>query len=97
MAMTAHLIVPSLARPGDVLPIEATLRRGQDVGPDRAITGFVCRYNAKVIFRADWQVPSTKDPVLLFHAQADSSGTLEFIWIDRGGTEYRAVTMLAVS
>lgn len=96
MAITAHLIVPSEATHGDVLPIEATLQRDPEVGPDRAITGFVCRYNQQVIFRADWKVPNEEDPVLLFHARADSSGPLEFIWIDRTGTEYRAVTNLAV-
>ena len=97
MAITARLIVPTSANPGDVLPIEASLHRGEAVRPERAITSFYCRYNDSVIFRADWHAAEAAEQRLQFHALAEASGPLEFIWIDRAGTEYRAVTTITVS
>ena len=49
----------------------------------RFIIAFVeCRYNGKLVFKADWFSGVSANPYLAFKLRAEESGTIEITWID---------------
>ena len=101
-----RISVPDRARAGEVIevktliahPMESGFRRdalGQPI-PRDILQSFVCRYDGREVFRAEFFPGVAANPFLAFHVRATKSATLEFEWIDQGGTAARATAVLLV-
>jgi sulfur-oxidizing protein SoxZ len=95
---SALVNVPPKAKRGEVIEIKALMSHIMETGYRRTaagelvsrdiITSFVCRYNGKEIFRADFFPAIAANPFMSFFTVAQDSGKFEFEWIgDRGFSE----------
>ncbi|MGE0734615.1 MAG: thiosulfate oxidation carrier complex protein SoxZ [Alphaproteobacteria bacterium] len=104
---TPRVRVPAAAKKGEVVeiktmishPMESGHRRNDAgaVAPRKIIKQFVCRYQGRVVFKADLHPAVAANPFLSFHVVAAESGTFEFEWLDDDGAVYRATAPIAVS
>ena len=97
--MAAALInVPPRAKRGDIIEIKTLMSHIMETGyrrtaagdivPRDIVTNFICRYNGKEIFRADFFPAIAANPFLSFFTVAQESGKFEFEWIgDKGFSE----------
>jgi sulfur-oxidizing protein SoxZ len=95
---SALVNVPPKAKRGEVIEIKALMSHIMETGYRRTaagelvsrdiITSFVCRFNGKEIFRADFFPAIAANPFMSFFTVAQDSGKFEFEWIgDRGFSE----------
>jgi sulfur-oxidizing protein SoxZ len=102
--MAARIQVPAEARRGEVIEIRLLVRhpmetgyrvneRGQTIARN-AIRTLTCTYNGVEVFRAELSPGIAANPYLQFTTVAESSGTLEFVWVDDAGE--RAVERAAI-
>ncbi len=92
---TIRLAVPDKATRGEIIEIKAMIQHEMESGhrPDEygrpiprfIIKHFECRYNDRVVFRAEFFPAIAANPFLSFFTRATESGTLEFRWIDQDG------------
>ncbi len=64
--------------------------------PRNILTEFVCLYNNRQVFRAEFHPAVAANPFLSFHIKVDTSGALVFRWQDQHGattTETRDITV----
>ena len=102
-----RISAPENAEAGEVIelralirhPMESGFRRGPrgEIIPRDIITGFECRYNGDIVFRADIHAAVAANPFLSFHTVATESGTLEFRWTDQHGETWAESVELTVT
>jgi sulfur-oxidizing protein SoxZ len=63
--------------------------------PRDIIREFVCTYNCKEVFKADLHPGVGSNPLFIFYAKADQSGTLEFKWT--GDNDYLTIVKQAIT
>ena len=68
-----------------------------DAIPVHIIERFICTYNGKEVFRADFHPAVAANPYLTFHTVATESGRLEFAWHDDDGRVYTESAEIEVS
>lgn len=105
--MTARVRVPRNAKRGELIEIRIAVQhpmetgyRMDDVGraiPKNVINNFVCRYNGVEVFRAELGSGIAANPYLDFYTVADSTGELEFAWVDDEGKSGRERVSLTVT
>lgn len=93
MPITATITVPETAHKGEIVPIRAQICQNGE--QDSVVRHFVCRYNGVALFKADWHFGQA-DPLVVFQAEAAESGTLDFIWTDDAGRDYRTETRITI-
>jgi sulfur-oxidizing protein SoxZ len=91
----ARISVPSSATAGDVVTIKTLISHPMETGfrrtavgesiPRNILTSFVCLYNEREAFRAEFHPAVAANPFLSFHLKVDVSGTLVFRWQDQHG------------
>jgi sulfur-oxidizing protein SoxZ len=98
--------VPRQAKKGEAIEIKTLLSHSMETGHRRDVQGqliprhiihtFVCTYNGKEVFRADWHPAVAANPYLAFYTVATESGRLRFEWIDDDGTVYSTEAEITV-
>lgn len=90
--------LPDRVKKGEVFEIKTLISHPMETGqrkdgagktiPRMIISKFVCRYNGREVFSADWAPAISANPYLSFFTVADVSGKLDFEWIDDAGKKY---------
>jgi sulfur-oxidizing protein SoxZ len=98
--MAARIQVPAEARRGEVVEIRVLIQHPMETGYRTDDTGrriarntirtLTCRYEGVEVFRADLSSGIAANPYLQFTTVAETSGTLEFAWIDDAGVQESA-------
>ena len=93
--MAARVQVPREAKRGQPMEVRIIIQhpmetgyRHDDVGhliKRNVITVLSCRYNGVEVFRADLSSGISANPYVQFYTVAETSGDLEFTWIDDEG------------
>ena len=91
--------MPKTAKKGEVIAIRAIVQHDMESGfrhteqgvrvPRDIIRSFVCTYNGNEVFKADFHSGVASNPLFIFYAKADQSGTFEFKW--QGDNNYFTV------
>jgi sulfur-oxidizing protein SoxZ len=84
--------VPETAKKGEIIEIKTLISHQMESGmrmdeagkrvPRHIIKKFICTYNGKVVFEADWYPAIAANPYLAFTTVATESGELVFTWVD---------------
>lgn len=87
--------VPATARRGEIVTVKALVGHVMETGfrhtetgaviPRDIIRSFVCTYDGKEVFRADFHPAIAANPLIEFSTVATQSGTLEFRWTGDNG------------
>jgi sulfur-oxidizing protein SoxZ len=98
--------VPQRPKRGEIVEIRVLIQHNMETGYRRDVEGreiprnciklFICRYNGVEVFRADLSSGISANPLLQFYTVAESSGELEFWWIDdesKQGLERAPITV----
>jgi sulfur-oxidizing protein SoxZ len=99
--------VPKTAAKGEVLEIKTLITHKMESGqrkdkktgekiPQKIINKFVCTFNRKEVFSADWHPAISANPFMSFYTKATESGTFEFTWTDDDGSVYSKTAELTV-
>jgi sulfur-oxidizing protein SoxZ len=99
--------VPKTAAKGEVLEIKTLITHKMESGqrkdkktgekiPQKIINKFVCSFNGKEVFSADWHPAISANPFMSFYTTATESGTFEFTWTDDDGSVYSKTAELSV-
>ena len=101
----AVVSLPKTAIRGEVFSIRAIVQHEMESGfrlteqgvrvPRDIIREFVCTYNGKEVFKADLHPGVGSNPLFIFYAKADQSGTLEFKWT--GDNDYLTIVKQAIT
>lgn len=107
MSARTLIKVPATARHGEVIaistlishPMETGFRPGADgrVLPRDIIQRFTCHYNDELVFSAELFSAIAANPLIAFHTQATSSGTLRFSWEGDHGFRHTASVVIEVT
>jgi len=100
--------VPKTAAKGEVLEIKTLITHKMESGqrkdkktgekiPRKIINKFVCAFNGKEVFSADWAPAISANPFMSFYTTATESGTFEFTWTDDDGSVYSKTAELTVN
>jgi sulfur-oxidizing protein SoxZ len=103
---TPRVRVPAEAKAGDIIEIKTLLSHDMESGqrkdpagnliPRKIIKHFSAKFNGKEFLSADWYPAISANPYQSFFFRAKESGTLEFIWTDDDGSEYKSSHPLKV-
>lgn len=96
--MTARIqVVPPRPKRGEIVEIRVLIQHNMETGyrtdavggviPRNCINAFSCRYNGVEVFRADLSPGISANPFLQFYTVAETSGELEFSWMDDQGKQ----------
>ena len=101
----AVVTLPKTAKRGEVFSIRAIVQHEMESGfrhteqgvrvPRDIIREFVCIYYGKEVFKADLHPGVGSNPLFIFYAKADQSGTLEFKWM--GDNDYLTIVKQAIT
>ena len=101
----AVITLPKTAKRGEVFEIRAIVQHEMESGFRHTEQGvrvardiireFVCTYNGKEVFKADLHPGVGSNPLFIFYAKADQSGTLEFKWT--GDNDYLTIVKQAIT
>ncbi len=90
--------LPDRVKKGEVFEIKTLISHPMESGqrkdgagktiPRMIINKFVCRYNGREVFSADWAPAISANPYLSFFTTATASGKLDFEWTDDEGKKY---------
>ena len=109
MAKTkARVKVPKSVKKGEVFQVKTLISHKMESGqrknkktgkkiPRHIINNFVCSYNGKTVFEADWAPAISANPYLAFYVKAADSGKLDFTWTDDKGEKFQKSAKLSVS
>jgi sulfur-oxidizing protein SoxZ len=91
----ARIQIPAEAKRGEIMEIRLLIHHPMETGfrhdnvgkpiPQNVIKRVACRYNGVEVFSAELFPGIAANPYLSFFTVADSSGELEFVWIDDAG------------
>jgi sulfur-oxidizing protein SoxZ len=104
----ARVKVPKKAKKGEVFQIktlvshkmETGMRKNKKTGkkiPRLIINNFVCNYNGKEVFSANWHPAVSANPYMSFYVRAEKSGPIEFVWTDDKGQVGKKSAKITVS
>ncbi|MDH3474053.1 MAG: thiosulfate oxidation carrier complex protein SoxZ [Rhodospirillales bacterium] len=99
--------LPKSAAKGEIVQIKTLISHKMESGqrvdsktgekiPRQIINKFVCAFNGKEVFSADWHGAVSANPYMSFYLKATESGTFEFTWTDDDGSVYTKTAELAV-
>jgi len=98
--------VPKSAAKGEIVEIKTLISHKMETGlrkdkegkviPRKIINKFVCTFNGKEVFSADWHPSVSANPYLAFHLRATESGKLDFTWVDDDGSKYTKSASMTV-
>jgi sulfur-oxidizing protein SoxZ len=101
-----RIAVPKRANAGEVIEIKAMIQHEMETGyrrdqfgkqiPRFILERFECRYNDKLLFRAELFPAIAANPFLNFFMRATESGTLDFRWTDQDGRSFSERVTLEV-
>jgi len=108
MAKTkARVKAPKTAKKGEAFEIKTLISHKMETGqrkdkkgnkiPRDIINKFVCTYNGKEVFSADWHPAVSANPYLAFYVKAEESGSLEMTWTDDAGKAVKKTAKVTVS
>ena len=109
MAKTkARVKAPKSAKKGEAFQVKTLISHKMESGqrkdkktgkkiPRHIINKFVCTYNGKQVFSADWHPAISANPYMSFFVKAADSGTLEMAWTDDKGKTMKKYTKIKVS
>jgi len=108
MAKTkARVKTPKSVKKGEVFEVKTLISHKMETGvgrdkkgnkiPRAIINKFVCTYNGKEVFSADWHPAVSANPYLAFYVKAEESGSLEMAWTDDAGKTVKKTAKVAVS
>lgn len=99
--------VPKTAKKGEIIEIKSLISHKMETGqrkdkkgkkiPRMIINKMTCKYNGETVFSADWHPAISANPYMAFHTVATESGTLEFVWVEDGGKEYKKSAKITVT
>jgi sulfur-oxidizing protein SoxZ len=99
--------LPAEAKPGELIEIKTLISHEMESGqrkdasgatvPRKIINQFIARFNGKEFLSVDWYPAVSANPYQSFYFRAQESGTLEFVWKDDDGSEYKSTHQLKVS
>lgn len=107
MSRSSRAVVtfPQTVKRGEVFSIRAIVQHDMESGfrhteqgvrvPRDIIREFVCSYNGRLLFRADLHPGVGSNPIFIFDAKADQSGTIECRW--SGDNNYLTVIQQPIS
>lgn len=106
--MAARIQVPDSVKRGEPFEVRLIVQHPMETGyrfddnsrpiPRNVITKLSCRYNGNEVFRAEMTQGIAANPYLQFYVRAESSGELQFNWVDDEGvqgSESKAVNVVA--
>jgi sulfur-oxidizing protein SoxZ len=98
---------PKTAAKGEVFQVKALISHAMETGlrhdeqgaviPRKIINKFTCRYADEAVFSIDLNESVAANPYFEFYVEATTSGLLEFIWEEDGGSSIRLQQSLFVS
>jgi sulfur-oxidizing protein SoxZ len=104
---TPRVKIPASAAKGEVFEVKTTIDHDMESGqrkdkdgkpiPRKIINRFVCTYNGKEVFSADWAAAISANPYLSFFLTATESGTIEMKWHEDGGQVFAASQAITVN
>ncbi len=108
MAKTkARVKAPKSAKKGESFLVKTLISHKMETGqrknkkgkkiPRDIINKFVCTYNGKQVFSADWHPAVSANPYLAFYVTAADSGGLEMAWTDDKGKTVKKTAKIKVS
>ena len=97
---------PEKAAKGELIEIKTlvshTMESGQrkdsagKVIPRKIINKFTCTMNGQEVFNVNLEPAIAANPYIAFYLRAETSGTLEFTWVDDDGSVTKAQHKLTV-
>lgn len=92
----ARVKTPKSVKKGEVFQVKTLISHKMETGqrknkktgekiPRMIINKFVCTYNGKQVFAADWHPAISANPFMAFYVKAADSGTLDMAWTDDNG------------
>lgn len=107
MAAATRVVVPAIARKGQVIEIKTLINHVMETGfrrddrgravPRDIITRFTCRYGGEEVFAMDLFTGVAANPFVAFTTIATETGDLVFEWTDMKGEVTRAQATLTVT
>ncbi len=104
---TIRLSIPKDVKLGDIIELKAMIRHDMESGyrldiqgnpiPRLILKHFVCSFEGKEIFSADFYPGISANPLLKFHMRAKSSGTLTFEWTEQTGKVFTKTGQLVLT
>lgn len=101
----AVITMPKTAQKGEIISIRAIVQHDMESGfrhteqgvrvPRDIIRNFICIYNGNEVFKADLYSGIGSNPLFIFTAKADQSGTFEFKWT--GDNDYLTTVKQAIT
>lgn len=95
----AMISIPDAIGEGEVFEVRVLIRHPMETGfrpgpdgvllPRHIITDLACYYGGEQVFRAEFFPAVAANPYLAFHLRATESGTIELVWHDDRGGEFR--------
>lgn len=99
--------VPKKASAGEIVEIKALISHPMHTGrakdkkgnviPRKIINKFKVTFNGADVFNMDLEPAVSANPYVAFPFKATASGTMEFVWTEDGGAEYKASKPITVS
>ena len=104
----ARVKAPKSVKKGEVFKVktlishkmETGIRKNKKTGkkiPRLIINRFECAYNGNVVFSGDWHPAVSANPYMAFFVKAEASGSLDMVWTEDGGKQYKKSTTIAVT
>ncbi len=104
----ARIKSPKSAKKGEVFQVKTLISHKMESGrrkdkktgeniPRQIINMFTCMYNGKEVFASEWFPAVSANPYMAFHVRAEDSGTLDFLWKDDSGKEYKKSAKISVT
>ena len=99
--------LPKQAKKGEVIQIKTLISHKMESGqrkdkktgekiPRMIINKFVCTFNGKEVFSADWHGAISANPYMSFYTMATESGEFEFTWTDDSGAVFTKTAQITV-
>ncbi|MBI4723702.1 MAG: thiosulfate oxidation carrier complex protein SoxZ [Rhodomicrobium sp.] len=104
---TPRVRVPATAKAGEIIEIKTIISHDMESGqrkdkdgkpiPRKIINKFTAKFNGKEFLSVDWYSAVSANPYQSFYFRAKESGTLDFVWKDDDGSEYKSTHQLKVA
>lgn len=104
----ARVKAPKKVKKGEAFEVKTVISHKMESGqrkdkktgekiPQMIINKFVCVYNGKEVFSADWHAAISANPYMAFYVKAVDSGTLDMTWTDDSGAVFKKSAKITVS
>ena len=104
----ARVKVPKSAKKGEVFKVKSLISHKMETGirknkktgkkiPRLIINKFVCTYNGQEVFSGDWHPAVSANPYMAFFVRAEASGSLDFVWTEDSGKQFKKSVKIKVT